>query len=78
MTSAPATPFRAVRDAPLKITITMRVTECGKVPRNVGLPFLDVTLRNARAIEDHSYILGRRYAEHLSTALHVACGNESE
>ncbi|MEU3618160.1 Tat pathway signal sequence domain protein [Streptomyces sp. NPDC006872] len=77
LTSAPSAPFRTEEGAARKIVVTMHVTECGKAPRNVGLPFLDVTLRNARAIQDHSFILGPRYAHDLSEALQVACGNES-
>ncbi|MFI1956507.1 Tat pathway signal sequence domain protein [Streptomyces althioticus] len=76
LTSGPATPLRVKGNGSRKIAVTVRVTECGKVPRNAGLPFLDVTLRNTRAKEAHSYILGARYARDLSTALEVACGNE--
>lgn len=76
LTSEPATPLRVKGDGSRKIVLTVRVAECGKVPRNAGLPFLDVTLRNTRAKEAHSYILGARYARDLSTALEVACGNE--
>ncbi|EMF25867.1 hypothetical protein H114_26956 [Streptomyces gancidicus BKS 13-15] len=76
LTSTPATPLRVKGGASRKITVTVRVAECGKVPRNAGLPFLDVTLRNTRAKEAHSYILGARYARDLSTALEVACGYE--
>ena len=73
----PLTPFRIGTKETRKIAVTMRVTECGKVPKNAGLPFLDVTLRNTRAIEAHSFILGERYAQDLSDALQVACSNES-
>ncbi|QFQ96531.1 Tat pathway signal sequence domain protein [Streptomyces phaeolivaceus] len=73
----PHTPFRIGTKEPRKIVITMRITECGKVPENAGLPFLDVTLRNTRAIEPHSFILGERYAQDLSDALQVACSNDS-
>ncbi|MFG3151321.1 Tat pathway signal sequence domain protein [Streptomyces sp. NPDC048219] len=76
-TSAPAAPFQTKPHSARKIIVTLRVTECEKAPRNPGLPFLDVTLRNTRAIEDHSFILGTRYAQHLSEALQVACGNDS-
>ncbi|CAL9426887.1 hypothetical protein SUDANB15_01954 [Streptomyces sp. enrichment culture] len=76
VTSDPRTPFRTKAGSPRKIMITMRVTECGKVPRNVGLPFLDVTLRNTHAIQMHSFILGPRYAQDLSHALQVACSND--
>lgn len=77
VTSDPRHPFRTRTGFPHRITITVHVTECAKVPRNAGLPFLDVTLRNTRAIQVHSYILGDRYAHDLSEALQVACGNNS-
>ncbi|MEU5364497.1 Tat pathway signal sequence domain protein [Streptomyces sp. NPDC005925] len=77
LTSVPRTPFRTKSGYSRKIVITMRVTECGNVPMNSGLPFLDVTLRNARVKQVHSFILGPRYARHLSTALQVACSNSS-
>ncbi|GEC04129.1 hypothetical protein SSP24_17840 [Streptomyces spinoverrucosus] len=76
LTANPHPPFRTRTGIPHKIEITMKVTDCGKVPRNAGLPFLDVTLRNTRAIEAHSFILGERYAQDLSDALQVACSNE--
>ncbi|MFI9616217.1 Tat pathway signal sequence domain protein [Streptomyces sp. NPDC052023] len=77
LTAIPRPPFRIRAGDPHKIEITMRATDCGKVPRNAGLPFLDVTLRNTRAMEAHSFILGEHYAHDLSHALQVACGNKS-
>ncbi|MGW1165080.1 Tat pathway signal sequence domain protein [Streptomyces sp. NPDC002550] len=73
----PRTPFRTKAGSDRKITITMHVTQCGKVPMDAGLPFLDVTLRNTRAMQIQSYILGPRYAQHLSHALEVACSNSA-
>ncbi|MFF8589885.1 hypothetical protein ACF061_00340 [Streptomyces sp. NPDC015220] len=75
--SVPRPPFRTKSGTARKILITMHVTECGRVPENAGLPFVDVTLRNARAMEVQSFILGSRYAHALSEALQVACGNDS-
>lgn len=75
LTTDPHIPVRIAADASRKMAITMRVTECAKVPENAGLPFLDVTLRNTSAIEAHSFILGERYAQDLSDALQVACSN---
>ncbi|MFB7509737.1 Tat pathway signal sequence domain protein [Streptomyces broussonetiae] len=72
----PRPPFRTKAGSGRKITITMHVTECGKVPMDAGLPFLDVTLRNTRAIQIQSFILGTRYAQHLSQALKDACDNK--
>lgn len=75
--STPKAPFGTRAGTSRKIVITMHVAQCRKVPWNAGLPFLDVTLRNTRAIEVHSFILGQRYAQHLSEALQVACSNSS-
>ncbi|WP_432084041.1 Tat pathway signal sequence domain protein [Streptomyces sp. WAC 04229] len=77
VTSSPAAPFQTKAHSASKIIVTLRVTECDKAPRNPGFPFLDVTLRNARAIQAHSFILGSRYARQLSQALQVACSNDS-
>ncbi|MFH8446262.1 Tat pathway signal sequence domain protein [Streptomyces sp. NPDC018026] len=77
VTTSPAAPFQTNSHSARKIIVTLRVTECEKAPRNPGLPFLDVTLRNVRAIEAHSFILGSRYAQDLSRALEVACSNDS-
>ncbi|MET9773769.1 Tat pathway signal sequence domain protein [Streptomyces sp. NPDC006367] len=73
--ATPAPPFETEPLSARKIIITLRVTECEKAPRNPGLPFLDVTLRNTRAMQVHSFILGPRYAQHLSEALRTACGH---
>ncbi|MGW1796346.1 Tat pathway signal sequence domain protein [Streptomyces sp. NPDC001984] len=77
LVSAPRTPFRTRAGFPREVTITMHVTDCGKVPKDAGLPFLEVTLRNTRAIQAQSFILGPRYARHLSRAVQVACSNDS-
>ncbi|MCL7423818.1 Tat pathway signal sequence domain protein [Streptomyces sp. YS415] len=74
VTASPAPPFRTEAGSSRKVTITLRATDCGKIPGNAGLPFLDVTLRNTRAIQTHSFILGSRYALDLSHALRAACG----
>ncbi|MFG2312210.1 Tat pathway signal sequence domain protein [Streptomyces sp. NPDC048566] len=77
LASVPPAPFRTKAGTSRKITITMRVTDCGRVPKDAGLPFLEVTLRNARAIQAQSFILGSAYARHLSAALKVACSNKN-
>ncbi|GAA3107513.1 Tat pathway signal sequence domain protein [Streptomyces echinatus] len=75
LTTEPQVPFQTKAGSAHKITITMHVTKCGKAPRNAALPFLDVTLRNARAMQVQSFILGPRYAQDLSRSLEVACSN---
>ncbi|MEU7380892.1 Tat pathway signal sequence domain protein [Streptomyces sp. NPDC042207] len=77
LTTEPRAPFLVRAGSAHKVVITMHVKECGKVPGNAGLPFLDVTLRNKRAMQVHGFILGPRYAQSLSQALQVACGNGS-
>ncbi|TLS40941.1 Tat pathway signal sequence domain protein [Streptomyces montanus] len=77
LSSDPRLPFRTRTGFPHKIVITLHVTDCSHVPANAGLPFLDVTLRNTRAIQVHSFILGDRYAHDLSKGIQVACSNDS-
>ena len=73
VTATPRTPFTVKTGTPRKARITMHIRECGKVARNAGLPFLEVTLRNVRAKQTQSFILGSTYANDLSRALTAAC-----
>ncbi|MEU9922784.1 Tat pathway signal sequence domain protein [Streptomyces griseoluteus] len=75
--SEPRAPFRTTAGSSRVITVTMRVVECGRVPKNAALPFLEVTLSNARAIQTQSFILGPRYTRYLSRALGEACGEST-
>ncbi|MEW2562784.1 hypothetical protein [Streptomyces griseorubiginosus] len=56
-----------------RVTVEIAVSDCSGLPRNADLPFLDVTLRNARAIQHHSFIFGRAYSEDLFALLRGAC-----
>ncbi|MCX4880074.1 hypothetical protein [Streptomyces sp. NBC_00847] len=56
-----------------RITVRITVTDCGGLPLNVNLPFLDVTLRNTHAIQHYSFIFGGSYSHDLSDLLHAAC-----
>ncbi|MFP3990631.1 Tat pathway signal sequence domain protein [Streptomyces sp. E11-3] len=71
--SGTRTPFTLNADSPREVRITMRVRDCDIAPRNVSLPFLKVTLRNARAMQVHSFILGSEYAKDLAEAVSRAC-----
>ncbi|MEW1924178.1 Tat pathway signal sequence domain protein [Streptomyces sp. NPDC088360] len=73
VTAAPHTPFTVKSGTPRTARITMHIRECGNVQRNAGLPFLVVTLRNVRAMQIQSFILGSAYAKDLSAALTAAC-----
>jgi hypothetical protein len=56
-----------------RITVEISVSDCTDLPQNADLPFLDVTLRNTRAIQRHSFIFGGAFSQHLSDLLHSAC-----
>lgn len=53
--------------------ITLFVRKCDGLPLDAGMPFLDVTLRNDRAAQKQSYILGQYYARDLSAGFHDIC-----
>ncbi|WP_051816926.1 hypothetical protein [Kitasatospora sp. NRRL B-11411] len=57
----------------IELRVGLEVTDCSGAPADATLPFLDVTLRNTRAMETVSQILGDAYARDLSAALHSAC-----
>ncbi|WP_441246668.1 Tat pathway signal sequence domain protein [Kitasatospora sp. McL0602] len=61
--------------SPVDFTVLYVVTDCAAAPRDAGMPFLDVTLRNAQAIQTLSQILGPDYARDLSRNLHITCPN---
>ncbi|MEU6122503.1 Tat pathway signal sequence domain protein [Streptomyces sp. NPDC047123] len=71
--TSPVAPFEVKSGPPRTSIVRMRIHTCRGVPRNAGLPFLEVTLRNTRAMEKQSYILGPEYANDLSRALTAAC-----
>ncbi|MFJ8438513.1 hypothetical protein [Kitasatospora griseola] len=56
------------------LRVGLKVTDCAAAPADATMPFLDVTLRNTRALETTSQILGDSYARDLSAALHATCG----
>lgn len=74
--TAHATPdpdFTVSAGATRRITVQISVADCSDLPLNAHLPFLDVTLRNTRAIQPHSFIFGDAYSRDLSELLHGAC-----
>jgi hypothetical protein len=73
LTAVPRPPFRTQAGHSRRLVLTIHVRECGKAPRKARLPFISVTLRNTRAIAEHSFILGEHYAEDLSSAMEATC-----
>ena len=73
VTASPALPLTVKSGTRRHAVITMNIRECATAPRNDGLPFLEVTLRNTRAKQDLSFILGSAYTADLSAAITAAC-----
>ncbi|MDJ0384299.1 Tat pathway signal sequence domain protein [Streptomyces sp. G-G2] len=73
VTVRPPSPLVVAVGEVREAVVEIQVADCVHVARNAGLPFLEVTLSNGFQKEDHSYILGDRYAMDLSTALTRAC-----
>ncbi|AUG76603.1 hypothetical protein CFP65_1724 [Kitasatospora sp. MMS16-BH015] len=69
----PLLPQEVRQGAPVDFTVVYVVTDCAAAPRDAGMPFLDVTLRNTGAIQTLSQILGPGYARDLSRNLHLTC-----
>lgn len=76
--TAPDAPLTVRQGASVPVELRLRVTDCGKAPRGLAMPFINVTLRNARAIQTQSEILGDRYARDLSAALARMCGSSAD
>jgi hypothetical protein len=60
-----------------RVTVEISVSDCSGLPLNADLPFLDVTLRNTRAIQHHSFIFGRAYSRDLFELLRGACATST-
>ncbi|MFE7777344.1 Tat pathway signal sequence domain protein [Streptomyces sp. NPDC057445] len=73
LTASPSPPFAVKAGSARSVSIVIKVGDCGMAPRNAALPFLDVTLRNLRAKQDQSFILGDRYARDLARVVTDYC-----
>ncbi|KOG32064.1 hypothetical protein [Streptomyces resistomycificus] len=73
----PEPDFTVRPGTPRRITVQISVSHCSGLPLNADLPFLDVTLRNTRAIQRHSFIFGGAFSRDLSELLHAACAPTS-
>ncbi|MFF0726543.1 hypothetical protein [Streptomyces sp. NPDC004134] len=69
----PALPLDLAQGQPTRVTVRFEVVRCAGLPLDASLPSLRVTLRNTRAIQDYSSILGGTYAAELSRALRTIC-----
>ncbi|MEU8823882.1 hypothetical protein [Streptomyces sp. NPDC048636] len=73
LTTSPRTPISVPPGASRELTVRISVRHCSGLPRSVELPPLDITLRNIRAMQDQTFLLGDAYANDLSTALRAHC-----
>ncbi|MBK3568230.1 MULTISPECIES: hypothetical protein [unclassified Streptomyces] len=71
--AVPEPSFTVHTGATRRVTVEISVSDCSGLPLNADLAFLDVTLRNTRAIQRHSFIFGDSYSKDLSQLLHRAC-----
>ncbi|ELP63978.1 hypothetical protein ACKI1I_09790 [Streptomyces turgidiscabies] len=56
-----------------RITVQISVVDCAVHPLDADLPFLDVTLRNTRAIQHHRFAFAATYPDDLSQLVRAAC-----
>ncbi|MEV6169931.1 hypothetical protein AB0L99_17105 [Streptomyces sp. NPDC051954] len=71
--AVPWTSFLVPGGTTLRIAVEISVSDCSGVPLNADLPFLDVTLRNTRAIQHHSFIFGGGFSRDLTRLLRSTC-----
>ena len=72
-TAAGRVPVRVKPGQAAEARVRYVVTDCRAAPADTGFPFLDVTLRNTRAIREPGRIPGADHALDLSENLHAAC-----
>ncbi|MEV0096111.1 hypothetical protein [Streptomyces sp. NPDC050738] len=71
--SDPVGPFTVKPGTTRRVTLQATVHDCATLPGPVDLPYLDTTLRNARAVQEHSFLFTGPYARDLSGFLAGIC-----
>ena len=71
--TAPPTPYTLQSGASHPFDMIATVRDCAKTPIAAGMPLVNVTLRNTRAIRTRSEIFGDAYARSLSAVLRSLC-----
>ena len=77
MTLTPSQAVKVAPGSPSRLWLHARVLSCRGLPTAARLPFLQVTLRNARTTQDLSFIPGDHYARSLTRAFRTVCGPSS-
>ncbi|MHB9754372.1 hypothetical protein ACYBSK_08345 [Streptomyces sp. BYX5S] len=73
-TTTPRPPVRVTPDTPRTLTVRIDVHDCAALPRALDMAYLDLTLHNRRATEQHSFIFVDRYPHDLLALLRTRCG----
>ncbi|MEV5609265.1 hypothetical protein [Streptomyces sp. NPDC052225] len=72
-TVTPALPRVARPDAPAHLTVRIAVRDCAHMPVGINQPYVELTLRNRRAQQAHSFIFEGRYPHDLWQWIHATC-----
>ena len=70
---SPARPLAATPEKPANLVLRAHIRSCRGLPVRARMPFLEVTLRNARASQHLSVIPGDRYARALTRVFRTVC-----
>ncbi|MDR3079889.1 MAG: hypothetical protein LBV60_03005 [Streptomyces sp.] len=71
--TTPRLPLTVNAGTPAPLTVRIRVRHCSTPPRTIDLPHLDLTLRNRRALQQHSFLFGGAFPHDLARELSAAC-----
>jgi hypothetical protein len=72
-TVEPATPFTVHGGTTRRVSVHIYIRNCATLPLNAGISFIDVTLRNTRAIQTQSFIFDGRYPRELFESIRIIC-----
>ncbi|MET8474698.1 hypothetical protein ABZY90_27055 [Streptomyces sp. NPDC006422] len=72
--TTPRPPVSVTPDTPRTLTVRISVRDCAALPRALDMSYLDLTLTNPRAREQHSFIFVDRYPHDLLALLRSRCG----
>ncbi|MFI6643679.1 hypothetical protein [Streptomyces sp. NPDC050504] len=72
--TTPAPPLRVSPGRSLRIVVRTSVDQCTEMPREIDYPHLEMTLRNSRIRQQHSFLFGGAYPRDLARLLRAACG----
>ncbi|MFG2144710.1 hypothetical protein ACGFRG_10985 [Streptomyces sp. NPDC048696] len=71
--TTPPVPFTVPAGGTVRVVVRLTARSCSGFPLDPELPYLDTTLTNNYATQQHSYLFDGRYARDLSRYLHTIC-----